>query len=284
MGDNKKRKKKSPGLAAFDKEVLRQLPHNELIDSYLEQSYSDPEFMRKFGKFVRRKIDRDILTKYFIEGWTSKRIAQYYGISDRTISKFLTDYILKHYDDSRIEMIASLDADNHLGVLDAFFSSVLFVAKDAAMNAIVAKKLREQVALKMAQEGVLETAKDVDLMRAWENVSRKTERYAKLANEHMKTYLSLMERVLDKQRDVAMIRVLYDVLQRLEPTVAEKLMEALNEDEYARAVFQSLPGPKLMSVFQYRHNPDDFKTKLQRDAEKIMEAASLAAEIDIEDV
>jgi len=274
---DKPKRKKDPGLSAYDQAELMKLPHDKLIPAYLDELYSNRARRRKFYGLFNKGLERDVLEKYFVDGWSASQISQHFGVAPMTVSKFLLDYIMRNYDDSRIEQIAALDSENHLGVLDSFFASVLFIARDAAMNAVVQRKLRKELAEKIAEEGVLEAVKDRDLMKAIEQTSARAERYARLSIEHLKAYLSLMEQVLDRQRDVAMVRILYDILQRLEPEVHEKLMKALEEDEYARAVLQSLPGTKLVSVFKYRQSPDEFKTKLERDAALMLEAVDKEA-------
>ena len=264
-------KEKRKGLYSYNKEELMQLPHDKLIPKYLGEARKTSSYRTRFRAIFGRGIEQEVLERYFLDKWSAAEIANYYGISNITVSKYLLDYIMKNYDDSRIEEMAALDSENHLGVLDSFFASVLYVAKDAAMNAVVQKKLRQELAAKIAEYGILEAVKDKDLMRAIEQASARTERYANLAIKHLQAYLNLMEQVLDRQRDVALVRVLFDTLQRLEPEVHEKLVKALEEDEYAKAVLGSLSGPKLVSVFKHRHNPEDFAKKLEGDAEIILE-------------
>jgi len=266
-GEQKKRK----GLSDYKKTDLMQLPHDRLIPDYIEQAHKTHQTYRsRFRAIFGRGIEQEVLEKYFLDKWSAAEIAKYYNISQITVSKFLLDYIMRSYDDSKIEEMSALDSENHLGVLDSFFASVLYVAKDAAMNAIVQKKLRQELAAKIAGEGILEAVKDKNLMRAIEQSSARTERYANLAIKHLQTYLNLMEQVLNRQRDVALVRVLFDLLQRLEPEAHEKLAQALEQDEYAQAVLKSLPGTTLVSVFKRRQTPEDFAKKLEEDTEALL--------------
>lgn len=262
---------KKKNLSSYDKEQLRQLPHDTLIPEYLDFAHKTPTYRTRFRAIFGRGIEQEVLEKYFIDNWSVKQISEFYKISAITISKFLLDYLMRNYDDARIEQVAALDSDNHLGVLDAFFASVLYVAKDAAMNAVVQKKLRQELAAKIAEKGIIEAVKDRDLMKAIEQSSARTERYANLAIKHLQAYLNLMEQVLDKQRDVALVRVLFDILQRLEPEVHEKLVKALEDDEYAQAVMKSLPGSALVNVFKQRATTTDFSEKLEKDAQVLLD-------------
>ena len=264
-------------LKSFRRDDMRKMDHPVLIDKYLEEAKKDKKFRGRFRSIVSRGLERDILEKYFIEGKSVESISEEVGISHPALSRYLIDYLMRNYDDSQVEKISVLQADNHFTLLDSFFASVLYATKDAAMNALFAAKIREELAKSIAQKGIIETAKDKSLMRAWEQASQKIERYGKLANEHLKTYLSLMEQVLDRQRDVAVVRVLFDLLQRLEPEVHERLVEALQKDEYARAVFDSLPGESLVNVFTIRHNADDFSAALEEKAKAITEQAQRAS-------
>lgn len=235
---NSKKTKKAPTI----------IDHKSAIPAYLGATKED-------GKFItlrEKDLEEEILTKYFIEGWTATQISKNYGISKSTVTDFINDYLLHNYEDDKVELISILDSESHLGIMTTFFANVMFLAKESALNAIFARKLREAIADSVATKGVLETAKDRELMLAWNEVAQRTEKYGNLASKQMDTYVKLMEQVLDKQREVAFVKVLFDLVQKLEPSVAEKLYRALAEDEYARAVLESLSGENLLKTFKAR--------------------------------
>lgn len=207
---------------------------------------------RDFQVLQREGIDKDILVAHFVKKKTIKQISEEFGVSRGTVSGFIMDYQLANYEDSDIEETAMLDAENHLGVMTLFFSNAMYLSKEAALTSVIARKLREEIAQSVSEKGALETAKDKDLMNAWSDITRKTMDYSSGASKYMETYLKLMEKVLDKQRDLAFVKVLYDIIQKLDPTVAEKLNDALVEDEYAQAVLSSMSGEALLKVFTAR--------------------------------
>lgn len=220
------------------------------IEVYLEDFRKSHS--REFRLLVTQDIDRDILHDYFVNKNTVKQIATKYGVSYGTISSFITDYRLANYVDGDVEESAILDAENHLGIMTLFFANAMYLSKEAALTSILARKLREEIANKVAQDGVLNTLTDKDVMSAWSEVSKKTMDYSANAGKFMDTYLKLMEKVLDKQRDLAFVKVLYDIIQKLDPSTAEKLNEALVDDEYARSVLSSMSGEALLRVFTAR--------------------------------
>lgn len=48
-----------------------------------------------------------------------------------------------------------------------------------------------------------------------------------------------MEKVLDKQRELAFVRAVYETLAELDPEIAARLYEKLMEDDYTRALVES---------------------------------------------
>lgn len=224
--------------------------HEKAIEVYVEEFRKSDS--REFQVLLSRGIDKDILRAHFLQKKTIKQISDEYGISPGTVSGFITDYRLANYVDGEVEEAAILDAENHLGIMTLFFANAMYLSKEAALTSIIARKLREEIARRVATDGALETAKDKELMSAWNDITRKTMDYSANAGKFMDTYLKLMEKVLDKQRDLAFVKVLYDVINKLDPSVAEKLNDALMEDDYARAVMQSMSGEALLRVFTSR--------------------------------
>ena len=269
--DQKKQYANLMTLNDFDKKEIKKMPHRQLIKTYLERVKSDEEYKKKFSAiFKRDALPREILIKYFIYNWSVQSIAETYSLSNTVVSSFIVDYLMTHYDDSKVEQVALLDSESHLGVLDAFFASVLYVSRDAAMNAIFARKIREEIAKSIQEHGVLPTAANKELMKAWKEASEKTVKYAETQTKQLQTYMNLMEKVLDMQRAVAFVKIMYDKLRQYLPEEAvEELNAALQEDEYAKAVLNSLPGNRLVKVFKQRQSEEGFLQELQ-DGEDIL--------------
>lgn len=224
--------------------------HERAIEVYVEEFKKSGR--KDFKNLVAQGIEKDILRAHFVERKTIKQISEEYGISAGSVSSFITDYQLANYVDANVEEAAMLDAENHMGVMTLFFANAMYLSKEAALTSIMARKLREEIARSISEIGAIETAKDRDLMTAWSDVSKKTSEFAKNASSYMETYLKLMEKVLDKQRDLAFVKVLYDIVQKLDPTVAERLNDALMEDDYAKAVMTSMSGEALLKIFTSR--------------------------------
>lgn len=224
--------------------------HEKTIPTYVERVKTYPT--TKFRSIRSQNLEEEILHKHFVEGWKVPQIAEKYNISVGTVTSFINDYLLANYDDSLLEETALLDAHNHLGIMTTFFSGAFYVAREMAMTAIFARKLREELASYLAKHGVIETAKNRDLMQAWNDITNKTVQYQNLATKQMETYVKLMEKVLDKQREVAFVKVLFDLIQKADPTVVEKLHAALEEDEYARSVLESMSGEAILKAFRAR--------------------------------
>ena len=107
-------------------------------------------------------------------------------------------------------------------------------------------------------------------LRAWTEVTGKLDKYGSMSIKQTETYLNLMEKVLDKQREVAFVKILFDLFQKADPSIIEKVNKALEEDEYAKAVLESLSGEALIKTFRTRKeaatifDPDSFE-RLQED-------------------
>lgn len=225
------------------------LTNPETIDIYVDKL---PEKTR-FNSIRVQGLEKEILRQHFIEKKTVTQLSDLHGISSGTITSYILDYKLANYDDSVIEETALLDSENHLGVMTMFFANAMYLAKEGAMLSVMARKTREEIARKMSEEGTLEVFKDENLMRAWTEINKRTSDYTANSSKTMETYLKLMEKVLDKQRELAFVKVLFDLVQKLEPRVAEKLHDALVNDDYARAVLQSLSGEALLKQFTARN-------------------------------
>lgn len=235
-------------MSNYEKESIER--HKKAIEVYVDDFRRSNS--KQFKILTSKGIEKDILRDHFVHKKTIRQIASEYGVSTGTVSSFITDYQLANYVDGNVEEAAILDAENHLGVMTLFFANAMYLSKEAALNSLMARKLREEIAQSMSTRGAIETAKDRDLMNAWGEISRKTIDYSSNASKYMDTYLKLMEKVLDKQRDLAFVKVLYDIIQKLDPTVAEKLNDALMEDDYAKAVLASMSGEALLKVFTAR--------------------------------
>jgi hypothetical protein len=243
-------------------------PHAERIADYVATLAENPK--KSFGSISKLKMEKELLEKYFVEGWKVSQISDYYGISGNTLTNFYNDYILENYDDSQIEAAAIIDAENHLGIMATFFSGAFYIAREMALASILARKLREEIAQNVSKYGAAETLKDKDLMRAWTEVTGKLDKYGSMSIKQTETYLNLMEKVLDKQREVAFVKILFDLFQKADPSIIEKVNKALEEDEYAKAVLESLSGEALIKTFRTRKeaatifDPDSFE-RLQED-------------------
>ena len=261
----------------FDLSKTSKAKHKQVINRYIDALKDDPTATKRHAAILARGIEKDILEKFFIEGWTVQRISRAFKLSRNTIQKFIEDYLLRHYDDTVVEQVATMGMENHLGIVNTFFATALYVAREAAFNAIYLQKIREKVARKLAEEGLEATIADKDLMRSWDVASARLDRYTRLANEHLKTYLQLLEKVLDAQRDVAFARVVLDYINRLDPEVGAKLKELMAQDEYAKAIFSSLSGKALVSAFKDRTSPERFMEMVESEAQKLEEIIDVPA-------
>lgn len=232
----------------FDKKTT--IVHSEKIPKYVNSILANSK--KTFGAISKLGMEKELLEKYFVEGWKVSQISDYYGISANTLTNFYNDYLLENYDDSQIEAAAIIDSENHLGIMATFFSGAFYISRELALTSILARKLREEIAQSVSKYGALETLKDRDLMRAWTEVSSKLEKYGAISIKQTETYLNLMEKVLDKQREVAFVKILFDLFQKADPSVIEQVNRALEEDEYAKAVLESLSGEALIKAFRSR--------------------------------
>lgn len=224
--------------------------HDIAIPEYVQKLKEKPT--NKFKVIRAKGFEENLLQDFFLNGMKVRELSEKYGVATGTVSVFLNDYLMSNYDDSKVEETAIMDSTNHLGIMSTFFANVMFASRESAMNALFARQLRDEIANSMSTRGVLETAKDKDLMYAWNDVAVRTEKFSNVATKQLDTYLKLMEKVLDKQKEVAFVKILYDLLQKLEPKVVERLNKALSEDPYAKAVLESMSGENIIKNFQLR--------------------------------
>lgn len=186
----------------------------------------------------RANLCEKVLEDY-VRGLSIYEISKNLNISTSIIHKLLTDFYLYVFDDERLQELNFLENKNHLGVLFSFFNSVFNLSKEITFDAIFSKKLREKIANYIAEQGFDETLNNKKLMHAWRESIKRKETLLRLAIEQTNTYLNLIEKVLDRQREIAFVKAIYDALSEIDPSIAGKLYEKLERDEYARALLET---------------------------------------------
>jgi len=217
---------------------FRNLDKDSLEEAINEFSTLE-QTIKRHRSLSQKDLVHTVLEDYTIKNIPISEISKRYSISTSIIHKLLTDFYLWYFDDDKLQELIFVEPSSHLGVLYSFFNSVSLLSKEVAFNAAFSKKLREEIAKSLTEQGLIPTLDNKKLMFAWRDSIRRHEILLKLAIDQTNTYLSLMEKVLDKQREVAFVKALYEVLADLDPSVAARLYEKLNQDEYARALLES---------------------------------------------
>lgn len=227
--------------------LLKQADKEDLA-AQIEVFSSLMETNKNHRALSKRGLIKTILEEYSINNKSINVISDEYGISTSMIHKLLQDFYLYYFNDEKIQELSFFDAKSHLGVLYSFFNSVVALSKEISFNAIFSRKIREKIAEILSQEGLEKTLENRKLMNAWRESVRRNEILLKLAIEQTNTYLNLIEKVLDRQREVAFVKAIYDVLAELDPQTALKLQERLYEDEYARALLEATSLEDFISL------------------------------------
>jgi hypothetical protein len=212
-----------------------------------EKFIKDPEVASRHRKIISSGKAKDMFWDY-INGYNLKQIAERHGISYPTVHKFFTDFYLATFDELEIKRIVYDDLSKHANILASFFASVAMLSQDIAFNALLSKRIREELAEILAREGIVGVLEEKKTLSAWRSALRTSEMLLKLVNEQTNIYLNLLERVLDKQREAAFISALYRVMSELDPETAYKLQEALYRDEYARALLEASSTEELIAI------------------------------------
>lgn len=212
-----------------------------------EKFIKDPEVAAHHRKIISSGKAKNMFWDY-LNGYNLKQIAERHGISYPTVHKFFTDFYLATFDELEIKRVVYDDLSKHANILASFFASVAMLSQDIAFNAILSKRIREELAEILARGGVGEVLEEKKTLSAWRSALRTSEMLLKLVNEQTNIYLNLLERVLDKQREAAFISALYRVMSELDPETAYKLQEALYRDEYARALLEASSTEELIAI------------------------------------
>lgn len=207
---------------------------------------------RKFDRIIQRGIGDQIVEDYFVRGQPIPGLAQKYGIDKNTLYEWIIDHQQKNYSDQRVNEVALMDMTSHISVIGNFLATAHYNAREAAFTALFARRVREEIAASINEHGFRYTLQDKELMDAWQISERKLIAFSNLSPKFMDSYIKLMEQVLDKQKDMAFVKVVYDVMGELDPKLAKKLQDRLQNDEYARAVMESMSGEQLIAVFKQR--------------------------------
>lgn len=212
-----------------------------------EKFIKNPEVAARHRKIISSGKAKNMFWDY-LNGYNLKQIAERHGVSYPTVHKFFTDFYLTTFDELEIKRVVYDDLSKHANILASFFASVAMLSQDIAFNAILSKRIREELAEILARGGIGEVLEEKKTLSAWRSALRTSEMLLKLVNEQTNIYLNLLERVLDKQREVAFISALYRVMSELDPETAYKLQEALYRDEYARALLEASSTEELIAI------------------------------------
>lgn len=221
--------------------------NKEEIKEKIEEFASLPETTKNHRTLSKRNLIKTILEEYTLNNLSINQISEKYDISTSFIHKLLQDFYLYYFDDNKLQELTFAEPSSHLGVLYSFFNSVVALSKEIAFNSVFSKKLREKISKLLAEEGIEKALENRRLMNAWRDSVKRNEVLLKLAIEQTNTYLNLIEKVLDKQREIAFVKAIYDVLAELDPPTAAKLQEKLYQDEYARALIESTSLEEFIS-------------------------------------
>lgn len=217
-------------LRTLDKDdVLKEIDEFALLD----------EVSRKHRSLVEKGILKDILKLYILENEPIHVIANKYNISTSVIHRLLEHFYLFYFDDNKLAELSFIEPSSHLGILYSFFTAITSLTKEIVFNAVFSKKIREELARALAEDGLIKTLENRKLMLAWKENIRRNEILLKLSVDQMNTYLNLIEKVLDKQRELAFVRAVYETLAELDPETAARLYDKLMQDDYARALVET---------------------------------------------
>lgn len=199
----------------------------------LEETHKNHKTLSKKDLIVR------VLEDYSINKFSINEISDRYGVSTSLIHKLLQDFYLFYFDDKKLQELSFVDPSSHFGVLYSFFNSVSALSKEITFNTIISKKLREKISTLLTEKGIDGVLENRKLLNAWKDSIRRFEVLLKLSVDQTNTYLNLIEKVLDRQREVAFVKAMYEILSELDPQTAIKLQERLYQDEYARALIEA---------------------------------------------
>lgn len=216
---------------------------SEKIAEFLELD----EIKKSHKKLVSSGLAENILKDYINKN-SIYSLSLKYDVSTNLIYRLLTDFYLYTSDDIKLEEVVRTENNSHLNVLQSFFNSVSSLSQEIVFNAAFSKKLRKEIGEKLTAYGVEGVLEDRKLMYAWRESINRTEKLIKISTEQTNVYLSLLEKILDKQREVTFIKAVYTILQELEPSIAVKVQEALYKDEYARAIIEATTTEDLVHL------------------------------------
>ncbi|MEM3368512.1 MAG: hypothetical protein QXP88_00235 [Thermoproteota archaeon] len=245
------------------KNQVKQLKGKPYLAEKIKDFLSLPETKKSHNKLISSNIAEDIILAY-INNESISGLSEKYKISTNLIYRLLTDFYLYTSDDNKLEEIISSENSSHMNVLKSFFNSVSSLSQEITFNNIFSKKLRKEISEKLTTDGLEETLENTRLMTAWRDSISRTEKLIKLSTDQTSVYLNLLEKILDRQREVAFVKAVYAVLQELEPSVAVKVQEALYKDEYARAIIEATTTDELIGLIALTYNS---KKQIQKSLE-----------------
>jgi hypothetical protein len=210
----------------------------------------------RFKVIRERNLEEQIKDMFYNKGMNAKAISYALEIPHTTVFRFLREDKIKNYSDSRLEEVARSDDYNALSLIDTFFDAAAFVSKEMQFAAIIASKYREKVAELISQEGGIDNLiLNPETMEAWFANTEKLMKLADRAPKQLDTYINLYTQVLDTQREVSFVRVVADVLKRVDPELYKVIAKALDEDVAAKAVMNSLESKDIVDYWAKSGNP-----------------------------
>lgn len=255
------------------KNQVQQLKGKPYLAEKIKDFLALPETRKSHNKLVSNNIAEDIILSY-INNESISSLSERHKVSTNLIYRLLIDFYLYTSDDTKLDEIISSENSSHMNVLKSFFNSVSSLSQEITFNNIFSKKLRKEISEKLTTDGLEETLENTRLMTAWRDSISRTEKLIKLSTDQTSVYLNLLEKILDRQREVAFVKAVYAVLQELEPSVAVKVQEALYKDEYARAIIEATTTDELIGLIALTYNSRKQIQNVLAPSEEIIEVDS----------
>lgn len=210
----------------------------------------------RHGSIKKRNLEDKIKELFYEKKYPYQKIADELNLSYSAVYRFIRDDKLKNYNDRRLDAVARSDTYNALSLIDSLFDSASAVAKELQFAMILASKMREKVA-SIVDSDDIEGLHLESNAQVYETYMKNTDKIIKLAQitpKHLDTYINLYSEILDIQREVSYVRVVTEILRKQDPETYKLIQEALNRDNAAKAVMDSLSTQDIVDYWSSNKN------------------------------
>lgn len=209
---------------------------------------------RSYDIEIAQDIEDQILDDFFVHNLNRKTISKKYKLPLGAISRLIDKQATKAFDHHIMNKVMSPEDYNPLTFFDNLYKGGISVGNGLNFHQFIINNLQKMIMDEIAQsdgvEALLTSDRAKDLFDLLEKNTEKILKFIQMGLTVLKEYKETQKDIIEGNKQIALTRVMMDVLAELAPEDFKKVQAALYEHPAARAVMASLDPDKIMDYFE----------------------------------